>query len=197
MEKCHRHPANLRVTGRLAGSRGARPWERQQEAGRCLGLDTVNPDGAAQRTLRPGDPGGPSWAQPLPRAGLMRTEINWPHGRDGLLCPTLKTGALRRAGATSGPGGPVPRLGTHGKLGSQADGCPHACSCRRLRAEGTSRSRPPGLWSWAACPCLGPPVSLCQAGGGQCGAGGEDADPAPLLTAWRLVDGDPSHLLRI
>lgn len=57
-----------------------------------LDLDTASPDSVAQRSLRPGDPGGPSRAQPLPRARLMRTEINWPHSRDSLLCPTLKMG---------------------------------------------------------------------------------------------------------
>lgn len=56
--------------------------------GRALG------GAAAQRPPRPrpGDPGGPSWAQPFRRAWLMRTEIDWPHGRDRFSCPTSKTG---------------------------------------------------------------------------------------------------------
>lgn len=60
----------------------------------ALGRDTKDPDRAAPGTPpRPGDPGGPSWAQPLPRAWLTRPEIDWPHSRDCRSCPTPKMGA--------------------------------------------------------------------------------------------------------
>lgn len=168
---------------------------RRQDAERAA---APGPDKAAQRTLRPGDPGGPSWAQPLPRAGLMRTEINWPHGRDCLLCPTLRKGTPGGQGPHLVLGGPVSRLG----LGMRRElstswvsrqmGAYVLALAGGQRVGGTGQRR--AAWAVILDSQSVPGLSCVPLPGGVCVGG--VADPALLLTAWHLVDGDPNHLLK-